>query len=107
MNRAKSAGYRPYPSFLRKRESRSGKFFRFAPWTPALERVRELAARPVTSPRLRGEVGICASARGFRGGATALFCNGELLYNREEAPHPNPLPARGARENRAPDPANA
>ena len=31
MNRAKSVGYRPYPSFLRKRESRSGKFFRLGP----------------------------------------------------------------------------
>src|SRR5208282_5012295 len=35
-------------------------------WTSAFERVKELAARPVTSPRLRGEVGMRASARGFR-----------------------------------------
>src|SRR5271163_1477932 len=85
MNRAISAGYRPYPSFLRKRESRSGKFFRLGPpvqargklWTPAFERVKELAARPVTSPRLRGEVGICASARGFR-----VRGNGPLLQRR-------------------------
>src|SRR6516164_287570 len=33
---------------------------------PACEHVKELAAHPVTSPRLRGEVGICAPERGFR-----------------------------------------
>jgi len=36
------------------------------PWASAFERVKELAARPVTSPRLRGEVRTRASARGFR-----------------------------------------
>jgi len=69
--------------------------------SPAKERVKELAVRPVTSPRLRGEVGMRALARGSRVRGKGPLHNGEWLYNREEAPHPNPLHASGARENRA------
>jgi hypothetical protein len=31
----------------------------------------------------------------------APLVNGGCMYNRQETPHPNPLPASGARENRA------
>jgi hypothetical protein len=43
-----------------------GSAFRLGPVTQATERVKELAARPVTSPLSRGEVGIRALARGVR-----------------------------------------
>jgi hypothetical protein len=68
---------------------------------PAKARVKELASRPATSPRLRGEVGICASERGFRvrGNATSSDCG--ALCNVQQAPHPDPLPASGARGNKA------
>jgi hypothetical protein len=54
-----------------------------------------MTVQPVTSPRLRGEVGSCAQ-RGFRVRASFLI-DLRVLYNREAAPHPDPLPASGAR----------
>jgi len=63
------------------------------------EFVKECGARPANSPRLRGEVGIRALARGSRVRGKGACCNGGHLYNRKQAPHPNPLPTSGAREN--------
>src|SRR5882672_11251275 len=54
----------------------------------------------LTSPRLRGEVGICALFAQIPGeGAApqALSCKFELA---ERPPHPDPLPASGEREQR-------
>jgi hypothetical protein len=61
------------------------------------EAVKELTARPVTSPRLRGEVGIRAVAR-IPGEGQSPVHNVCVSANQEQAPHPNPLPASGARE---------
>src|SRR6266571_2116516 len=61
-------------------------------WTPALDRVKESAAAPTTSPRLRGEVGIRALARGSRVRGKGACCNGGRLYNCKQAPHPSPPP---------------
>src|SRR5208282_1981722 len=55
--------------------------------------------RPVTSPRLRGEVGICAHARRSRVRGGASDKPGAAVHNPKEAPHPDPLPASGARGN--------
>jgi 2-oxoglutarate dehydrogenase E2 component (dihydrolipoamide succinyltransferase) len=68
---------------------------------PPKEVVKESAAPPATSPRLRGEVGIYASARRFRvrGNRASLLC--ETSCNLQKAPHPSPLPASGAREGPA------
>ena len=62
-----------------------GSAFRLGPVTQATERVKELAARPVTSPLSWGEVGIRALARGFRVRGKGFLPNCEWLYNREEA----------------------
>ena len=69
--------------------------------TPANERVKKLAARPVTSPRLRGEVGSRALARGFRVRGNGASPNCGTLCNLQKAPYPDPLPAGGERENSA------
>src|SRR5271165_3910651 len=55
--------------------------------------------RPVTSPRLRGEVGIFAHARRSRVRGGASDKPGAAVHNPKEAPHPDPLPASGARGN--------
>ena len=59
--------------------------------------MKELASRPATSPRLRGEVGISASARGFRvrgNGALVLaeFC---AIVKRPLTPPLSPQAGRG------------
>src|SRR5271166_4814689 len=48
------------------------------------ERVKELAARPVTSPRLRGEVGTRAPACGDRVRGRGTYRNGEWLYRHRQ-----------------------
>ena len=62
--------------------------------------MKELAERPVTLPRLRGEVGIRVLAHGLRVMGTGPLRNGERLYNRGVS-YPNPLLASAARANRA------
>ena len=57
--------------------------------------MKELAAGPATSPRLRGEVLICACVRIPGEGQRRV----SQLCNFRKAPHPDPLPANGAREN--------
>jgi hypothetical protein len=61
--------------------------------------VKELTAQSITSPRLRGEVG----SRARRGERVRGSCLPHLwmLRGRQDAPHPDPLPASGAREYRA------
>lgn len=62
-----------------------GSAVRLGSVTQATERVKELAARPVTSPLSRGEVGIRALARGFRVRGKGVPRNCEWLHSREEA----------------------
>jgi len=52
----------------------------------------------LTSPRLRGEVGICALVVQIPGeGASPQALSGEAALA-EKPPHPDPLPASGERE---------
>src|SRR5882672_5481877 len=60
-----------------------------------------LNMQPAASPRLRGEVGICASARRSRVRGSGACPNCGTLCNFQKAPQPAPLPASGARENSA------
>jgi hypothetical protein len=69
--------------------------------------VNKLAARLVTSPRLRGEVGICAPPRGYQVRGKRPSRDGGFSYNREEAPSPQPSPRkRGEGESCGSDTAN-
>src|SRR6267142_4277553 len=52
-----------------------------------------LTAQPITSPRLRGEVG-SRTQRGFRVRGN-LSLQLRVRWSRELAPHPHPLPASG------------
>ncbi|QHO71750.1 hypothetical protein ACH79_03035 [Bradyrhizobium sp. CCBAU 051011] len=62
---------------------------------------RESVAVPLTSPRLRGEVGL----RSNPGEGVQVSRRSELV---ERAPHPDPLPVKdGERERREPFPLTA
>ena len=65
---------------------------------PRKERVKQSVVRPVTSPRLWGEVGIRTLAPGKPSEGQVPVPGDGLLCKLQEAPHPDPLPASGARE---------
>jgi hypothetical protein len=53
-----------------------------------------LRGRPVTSPRLRGEVGVRALGRGVRVRGNAELPNGEYLYDPARGPSPHASPRK-------------
>ena len=53
-------------------------------------------SRAVTSPRLQGEVGICALGR-MPGEGLGFGLAGAPMHDGKEAPHPGSLPACGAK----------
>jgi len=78
-----------------------------SPWVPAFELVKELATRPATSPRLRGEVGICGSAR-IPGEGQRRVSQLRNLVQPSRGPSPRPSPReRGEGELCGSAPANA
>jgi cobaltochelatase CobN len=70
-----------------------------AEWGPPPLNGKGRSAAAFTSPRLRGEVGICALAQIPGEGASPQALSGKFELG-ESPPHPDPLPASGEREQR-------